>query len=82
MAAARHVHSQRSENNGCCSVAVPSSVPTAAVTEAAGGTSSRTPSGGGPHPPLESEITDCGGLWEEVSTTSYSSAILILTRDS
>ena len=57
MAAAGHVHSQGSESNsGWCSVACPPSVLTPEVNGAEGGASSRTPSGGRPGPPLESEM--------------------------
>ena len=58
VAAAGRVHSQGSESNsGWCSVALPSSMPLSDVTWASGGTCSQTPSGGGPHPPLESVMT-------------------------
>ena len=56
--AAGRVHSQGSDsNNGWCLVAVPSSVMTSEVTGATGGVCSWTPSGGGPGPPLVSEVT-------------------------
>ena len=52
------VCSQQSEsNNGWCSVAVPSFLPTSEVTEAVGGAYSQTPSGGRPWLPLVSEMT-------------------------
>ena len=54
MAVAGYVSSQGNEsNNRWCSVAMPSSE----VTGSASGSCSLTPSDGGPHPPLESEIT-------------------------
>ena len=60
MALAWCVHSQGSENNKWCLVALPSSVLTSEVSGVAGGACSWSPMGGGPHPPLESEMT--GGL--------------------
>ena len=47
-ATARHVCSQGSEDNKCCSVVVPSSVVTPGVTGALGGACSLSPSGDRP----------------------------------
>ena len=53
------MHSQGSEsNNGWCSVALPSSVPTSEVTGAVGDTYIQIPSGGGPCPTLESGMIE------------------------
>ena len=58
MAEAGYLSSQGSErNNRQCSVTTPSSVVPSEVTGEANGACSWTPSGGGPHPPLESETT-------------------------
>ena len=58
VAAAGRVYSQGSEsNNRWCSVTVPSSVVPSEVVGVTSGSCSGNPSGGGLHPPLESEIT-------------------------
>ena len=58
MATAGWVFFQGSENNnGWCSVAMPSFLPTSEVTGVTGGACSQTPSGGRSCPTLVSEMT-------------------------
>ena len=58
MEAAGQVYSQGSENNNrWYSVAVPSFLSNSEVTGATGKACSQRPSGGGPQPPLVSEMT-------------------------
>ena len=81
VAAAGQVHSQGSESNsGWFLVSVPSSLPTSEVTWATGGAPSQTPSGGGPHPSLVFEMTDCCG-WPLMPVEHVRGAVLCLAPD-
>ena len=75
MAVAGCVSSKESErNNRWCSVTMPSSVVPSEVIGAASGARLWNPSGGEPHPPLESEITTVVGphhLVDHAKTTPF-----------